>query len=121
LGKIGHFIEPIFEPLGLDWRYGVAMIMSFLAREVFVGALGTMFGMSGAEENIAGLAAQIQADGLTLGAGIGLLLFYVVALQCVATVAMLRAETGKSRIAWGLYAGYGILAYLIAVIAAHIF
>lgn len=120
LGKIGHFIEPVFEPLGLDWRYGVAMIMSFLAREVFVGALGTMFGMSGAEENIAGLAAQIQADGLTLGAGIGLLLFYVVALQCVATVAMLRAETGKSRIAWGLYAGYGILAYLIAVIAAHI-
>ena len=120
LGKIGHFIEPIFEPLGLDWRYGVAMIMSFLAREVFVGALGTMFGMSGAEENIAGLAAQIQADGLTLGAGIGLLLFYVVALQCVATVAMLRAETGKSRIAWGLYAGYGILAYLIALIAAHI-
>ena len=101
LGKIGHFIEPIFEPLGLDWRYGVAMIMSFLAREVFVGALGTMFGMSGAEENIAGLAAQIQADGLTLGAGIGLLLFYVVALQCVATVAMLRAETGKGRIAWG--------------------
>tara|TARA_B100000700_G_scaffold329082_1_gene449215 strand:- start:161 stop:1978 length:1818 start_codon:yes stop_codon:yes gene_type:complete len=120
LGKIGHFIEPIFEPLGLDWRYGVAIMMSFLAREVFVGALGTMFGMSGAEENIAGLAAQIQADGLSLGAGIGLLLFYVVALQCVATVAMLRAETGKSRIAWGLYVGYGVLAYCIAALAAHI-
>ena len=68
----------LFEPLGLDWRYGVAMIMSFLAREVFVGALGTMFGMSGAEKF--GLAAQIQADGLTLGAGIGLLLFML--LRC---------------------------------------
>ncbi|MDN4500857.1 ferrous iron transporter B [Alteromonadaceae bacterium BrNp21-10] len=120
LGQIGHFVEPIFEPLGLDWRYGVAIIMSFLAREVFVGALGTMFGIAGADENIGGLAANIQADGLTLGAGIGLLLFYVVALQCVATVAVLKAETGKARIAWGLYVAYGILAYIIAAVAANV-
>ncbi len=120
LGQIGHIIEPIFEPLGLDWRYGVAMIMSFLAREVFVGALGTMFGIDGADENIGGLAANIQADGLTLGAGIGLLLFYVVALQCVATVAMLRAETGRSRIAWGLFVAYGVLAYAIAALVANV-
>jgi ferrous iron transport protein B len=117
LGHIGQWIEPIFEPLGLDWRYGVAIIMSFLAREVFVGALGTLFGMDGADENIAGLAANIQADGLALGTGVGLLLFYVVALQCVATVAMLKAETGSNKIAWGLYLGYGVLAYLIAMIA----
>ncbi|RUO79977.1 ferrous iron transporter B [Idiomarina tyrosinivorans] len=116
LGQIGHIIEPIFEPMGLDWRYGVAIIMSFLAREVFVGALGTLFGMAGADDNIAGLAANIQADGLTLGAGLGLLLFYVVALQCVATVATLRAETGKGSIAWGLMAAYGVLAYIIAVV-----
>ncbi|MBC3764599.1 ferrous iron transporter B [Neptunicella marina] len=115
LGTIGHVIEPVFAPLGLDWRYGVAILMSFAAREVFVGALGTMLGIDGADENIGGLAAQIQADGLALGAGIGLLLFYVVALQCVATVAVLRAETGKSRIAWGLFALYGVLAYFIAM------
>lgn len=117
LGHIGQWIEPIFAPLGLDWRYGVAIIMSFLAREVFVGALGTLFGMDGADENIAGLAANIQADGLALGTGVGLLLFYVIALQCVATVAMLKAETGSNKIAWGLYLGYGILAYFIAMIA----
>lgn len=120
LGQIGHVIEPVFAPLGLDWRYGVAILMSFLAREVFVGALGTMFGIDGADENIGGLAANIQADGLTLGAGIGLLLFYVVALQCVATVAVLKAETGKSRIAWGLFVAYGLLAYCIALIAANL-
>ncbi len=120
LGQIGHFIEPIFSPLGLDWRYGVAILMSFLAREVFVGALGTLFGIDGADENIAGLAANIQADGLTFGAGFGLLLFYVVALQCVATVATIRAETGSTRIAVGLVIGYGLLAYLLAFLAANL-
>ena len=120
LGQIGHFIEPVFAPLGLDWRYGVAILMSFLAREVFVGALGTLFGIDGADENIAGLAANIQADGLALGAGVGLLLFYVVALQCVATVATIRAETGSNRIAAGLVIGYGLLAYALAYLAANL-
>ncbi|RDV25476.1 ferrous iron transporter B [Alteromonas aestuariivivens] len=116
LGAVGHYIEPVFAPLGLDWRYGVAILMSFLAREVFVGALGTLFGMDDAEDNVAGLAEKVQADGLTLGAGLGLVLFYVVALQCVATVAMIRGETGSSKLAWGLYVAYGVMAYAIAVL-----
>lgn len=121
LGHIGHFIEPVFAPLGLDWRYGVAILMSFLAREVFVGALGTLFGIEDAEENPASLAEQIQADGLTLGAGMGLLLFYVIALQCVATVATLRGETGSSKIAWGMFVCYGALAYCVAMTVNYIF
>ena len=121
LAMIGQWIEPIFAPLGLDWRYGVAILVSFLAREVFVGALGTLFGIEGADENIAGLAANIQADGLTLGAGLGLLIFYVVALQCVATGATLKGETGIKNIAWGLFVGYGMLAYSLAFIASHLF
>lgn len=121
LGQIGHVIQPVFEPMGLDWRYGVAILMSFLAREVFVGALGTLFGMDGAEDNVNGLAERIQADGLTTGAGLGLVLFYVVALQCVATVAMLKGETGSNKLAWGLYVGYGILAYVIAVLVNMLF
>jgi ferrous iron transport protein B len=120
LASIGQWIEPIFEPLGLDWRYGVAILVSFLAREVFVGALGTLFGIQGADEDIAGLAANIQQDGLALGAGIGLMLFYVVALQCVATVATIKGETGSGKIAWGLFVSYGLLAYLIAWIAASV-
>lgn len=120
LGQLGQFIAPVVEPLGLDWRYGVAIIMSFLAREVFVGALGTLYGMEGADENIAGLASQIMADGLTLGTGIGLMLFYVVALQCVATVATIKAEMGNSRLAWGLFVAYGLLAYSLAVAASQL-
>ena len=115
LGQIGHFIEPVFAPMGLDWRYGVAILMSFLAREVFVGALGTLFGLEGADEDVAGLAERVQADGMTTEAGLGLMLFYVVALQCVATVAMLKGESGSSKLSWGLYVAYGLLAYIIAV------
>jgi ferrous iron transport protein B len=120
LGQIGHFIEPIFTPLGIDWRYGIAILMSFLAREVFVGALGTLFGIEGADENISGLAANIQQDGLAFGAGIGILLFYVVALQCVATVATLKAETGSTKLVLGLVVGYGALAYLLAFTATSL-
>lgn len=120
LGSIGHFIEPVFTPLGLDWRYGIAIVMSFLAREVFVGALGTLYGMEGADENIAGLAQNIINEGMPLGTGIGLLLFYVIALQCVATVATLKGETGSNKLSWGLYVFYALLAYVVAFIASSI-
>ncbi|MDT0582147.1 MULTISPECIES: ferrous iron transporter B [Alteromonadaceae] len=114
LATIGQFVEPIFEPLGIDWRYAVAILVSFLAREVFVGVLGTMFSIENADENIAGLAANLQADGLTLASGIALMAFYVIALQCVATVATLKAETGKNRYAWGVFVAYGLLAYAVS-------
>ena len=119
LGQFGQFIAPVFEPLGVDWRYGVAIMMSFLAREVFVGALGTLYGMEGADENIAGLASQIMADGLPLGTGIGLMLFYVVALQCVATVATIKAEMGNAKLAWALFVTYGLVAYCLAALAHY--
>jgi ferrous iron transport protein B len=114
LATIGQFVEPIFEPLGIDWRYAVAILVSFLAREVFVGVLGTMFSIENADENIAGLAANLQADGLTLASGIALMAFYVIALQCVATVATLKGETGKNRYAWGVFVAYGLLAYAVS-------
>ncbi|WP_100644427.1 ferrous iron transporter B [Alteromonas facilis] len=114
LASIGRFIEPVFEPLGVDWRYGVAILVSFLAREVFVGVLGTLFSIENAEENMEGLAAMIQADGFTLASGIALLAFYVIALQCVATVATLKGETAKNRYSWGVFVAYGLLAYVVS-------
>jgi ferrous iron transport protein B len=114
LAIIGRSIEPIFAPLGVDWRYGVAILVSFLAREVFVGVLGTLFNIENADENMAGLTEQIQGDGFTLASGIALLAFYVIALQCVATVATLKGETGENRYSWGVFIGYGLLAYIIS-------
>jgi ferrous iron transport protein B len=114
LAMMGHAIEPIFAPLDLDWRYGVAILASFVAREVFVGTLGTMFGIDGADENIAGLAANVQADGLSLAAGMALLVFYVIALQCASTLAVMRKEVGNSRIPIYAFIGYSLMAYAMA-------
>ncbi len=121
LSKLGTLIEPIFAPMGLDWRYGVAILTSFLAREVFVSTLGTLFGIEGADENIVGLAENITANGLSFGAGLSLLVFFAIALQCVSTVAALKNEINSKKAAWGLYIFYGVLAYVLALITYWLF
>ena len=114
LAALGRFIEPVFSPLGLDWRYGVAIIASFLAREVFVGTLGTIFGIESADEDPASLADQIAASGLTAASGIALVVFFTIALQCVSTVALLAREAKSVRFAVQLLLGYLVLAWLVA-------
>ncbi len=114
LGLMGKWIEPAFAPFGLDWKYGVAILTSFLAREVFVGTLGTLFGIEGGEENIISLAEHIQNSGLPIGAGFALLVFFSIALQCVSTLAVLRKETGSWRLPAQLFVSYSILAYAAA-------
>ncbi|MEE4360856.1 MAG: nucleoside recognition domain-containing protein, partial [Pseudomonadales bacterium] len=114
LGALGHLIEPLFAPLGLDWRYGVAILSSFLAREVFVGTLGAIFGIEGAEENFVPLVAQIQASGLTVASGFALLVFYAIALQCVSTMVLLRREAQSALLPLQMFAAYGVLAYGLA-------
>jgi ferrous iron transport protein B len=92
LGRIGQVIEPTIEPLGLDWRFGVGLVSSLAAREVIVGTLGTIYGVENADEGSTELRAVLQRD-LDLGAAVGLLVFFVFALQCMSTVAVMRRET----------------------------
>lgn len=120
LGTIGKWIEPVFQPLGLDWRYGVAIISAFLAREVFVGTLGTIMGIEGAEDNILPLVEQVQANALPLGSGLALLVFFAIALQCVSTVAILARETHSWRLAGRMVLAYLTLAWLAAWITFQI-
>jgi ferrous iron transport protein B len=117
LGAIGKFIAPIFEPIGLDWKYGVAIIASFLAREVFVGTLGTLYGIEGAEEEFTSLAQQIQDSGISLASGVALFVFFAIAAQCVSTLATLRRESGSWSLPAGLFVGYSVLAYSLALMA----
>ncbi len=116
LGRFGQVIEPLFAPLGLDWRYGVAIMTSFLAREVFVGTLGTMFGIEGADENMVPLVDQIQASGLPVASGVALLFFFAIALMCVSTLAILSKESGSNKLAIKMFAAYGAIAYVGAVL-----
>ena len=117
LGQMGRFVEPVFAPLGLDWRYGVAVMSSFLAREVFVGTLGVIFGIEGAEENMVPLVAQIQNSDLGLASGVALLVFFAVALMCVSTMAVLSKEAASNRLAIRMFLAYSGMAYVMALLA----
>ena len=120
LGYLGRLIEPVFAPLGLDWKYGVAILASFLAREVFVGTLGTLFGIEGADEDVISLAQRVQDSGLALGSGFALLVFFAIAAQCVSTLAVLRRESGSWRLPAQMFVGYGLLAYTSAFVVYHL-
>ncbi len=121
LGITGQYIEPVFAPLGLDWRYGVAVLTSFLAREVFVGTLGTLFGIEGADEAVLPLVETIQQSGLPIGSGIALLILFALALQCISTLAILSKESQSKWLASKMLVGYGVLSYTLALLAYHIF
>ena len=120
LGFLGHIVEPLFAPLGLDWRYAVAILTSFLAREVFVGTLGTIFGIEAADENMTPLVQQIQASDLSIGSGLALLVFFAIALQCVSTLAILAKESESRTLALKMFVGYLLLAYAAALSIFHL-
>ena len=92
LGQMGQVIEPAIEPLGFDWRIGVGLVSSLAAREVIVGTLGTIYGIEDSDETSLELRAALQRD-LDFGGAVALLVFFVFALQCMSTVAMMRRET----------------------------
>ena len=121
LGYLGHWIEPIVRPLGLDWKFGIAILTSFLAREVFVGTLGTLYGLEEAKEHMASLGERLHGAGVTMASGIALLVFYALAMQCLATLAVLRKETGSNKIPVLVFIGYTILAYAASFVAYRIF
>ena len=120
LGQIGHIIEPAIAPLGFDWRIGVGLVTSLAAREVIVGALGTIYGTEMADEGSVALQEALRRD-LSTGAAIGLLVFFAFALQCMSTVAIMRRETGGWK--WpALQFGYMLfLGYMGAFVAVRIF
>jgi ferrous iron transport protein B len=108
LGRAGHFVEPVFRPLGWDWRVSSAVIAGFPAREVVVAVMGTIYAV-GAEADESSLAARLGSarwpDGgmiFTLPMVLGLLVFYAWCLQCAATVAVIRRETNSWK--WPVFA-----------------
>ncbi len=115
LGYLGHFVEPVFAPLGLDWRYGLAILTSFMAREVFVGTLGTIFGIEAADENMTPLIDHIQNSGMGIGSGLALLVFFAIALQCVSTMAILSKESASPSLPIKMFVAYFLFAYVAAI------
>ena len=93
--------EPVIAPLGFDWKIGIALVTSFAAREVFVGTMATLYsvGDNAGETSLTlhdKMAAAKREDGskvYTLATGLSLLIFYVLAMQCMSTIATVKRET----------------------------
>ena len=116
LGMLGKWIEPIFRPMGMDWKIGVAVLTSFLAREVFVGTLGTLYGIESVKGDTSSLANRLQSSGVTLASALALAVFYSLAMQCVSTLAVMKKETGSAKIPVFVFIGMTVVAYAAAAI-----
>ena len=121
-GKIGHLIEPVIKPLGFDWKIGIALVSSFAARETLVSTLGIIYNVGkDADEENADLKTQIlnakRDDGTPVWTpltALTLMVFFVLALQCMSTVAVVKRETNSW--AWALFMVFYMtgLAYVAA-------
>ena len=122
-GRVGQMIEPAIEPLGYDWRIGVGILGAFAAREVFVSTLGIVFGIAEADEESPSLRASLQnatrPDGsplMTPLAGISLMVFFVLACQCMSTIGVVRRESGTWRWPIFMFAYMSVLAYAASLV-----
>jgi len=110
-GRLGHLIEPAIAPLGFDWKMGIGIVASFAAREVFVSTMSVVYNVGEADDSDAGVASLAKVmqeekrdDGQPAYpplVGITLMVFYVFALQCVSTIAVVRRETNSWK--WPLF------------------
>lgn len=116
-GQLGKLLEPLFAPLGFDWKITIGILGSFAAREVFVSFMGQLYAVDveAAESTLREILAQV----IPLPVALSLLVFYVYALQCISTMAVLRRESGSWK--WvGLAFGYTFaLAYGLSFLTYH--
>lgn len=128
IGIMGKTVEPVIEPLGYDWKIGIALISSFAAREVFVGTLATIYSVESDDEDTTTIKERMASEmNPTTGkprfnfpVGMSLLVFYAFAMQCMATLAIVKRETKTWK--WPLIQlfGMGFLAYISSFIVYQI-
>ncbi|MBC7162951.1 MAG: ferrous iron transporter B [Immundisolibacter sp.] len=115
-GVLGSALAVVFEPIGFNWQISISLVPGLAAREVAVGALGTVYALSATGEDTAGALTPLIAQGWSLATGLSLLAWYVFAPQCLSTLATIKRETGGWRMPL-LAAGYLFaLAYLASFI-----
>ncbi len=119
-GILGRWLAVIFAPIGFNWQISIALVPGLAAREVAVGALGTVYALSATGEDTAGALAPLIAQDWGLATALSLLVWYVFAPQCLSTLAVIRRETGGWRWA-ALTAGYLFgLAYLASFVTYRV-
>jgi ferrous iron transport protein B len=123
---IGKFIEPVFLPMGLDWRVGVAILLSFAAREVFVSTLVVIFSISATSSNLLETLSFATFDGsnkllFELPSIVSLIVFFMIALQCMSTLAISKKETNSIAFASIQFVFYTVFAYISSIIVFKTF
>ena len=127
IGILGKTIEPVIRPLGYDWKIGIALITSFAAREVFVGTLATIYSVEADDENTTTIkekmASEVNETGgrlFNFPVGMSLMVFYAFAMQCMATLAIVKRETKSWK--WPLIQLFGMtfLAYVCSFLTYQI-
>ena len=115
-GQLGTLLAHVLEPVGFNWQISIALVSGLAAREVAVGALGTVYSMSAGGEAVGDALVPVIAAQWSLATGLAMLAWYIFAPQCLSTLAAVRRETGSWR-APALMAAYLFaLAYLAALI-----
>ncbi|MCH2195861.1 ferrous iron transport protein B [Kordia sp.] len=127
LGAIGKSIEPVIQPLGYDWKIGIALVSSFAAREVFIGTLATIYsvGSEGDDEEGNTIKAKMESEVyassgkkvFSFATGISLLLFYAFAMQCMSTLAIVKRETNSWKWPMIQLGTMTVIAFVAALIA----
>jgi ferrous iron transport protein B len=125
-GLLGHQIEPIIKPLGYDWKIGIALITSIAAREVFVGTMATLYSVEENDNNSLRqkLQSATHANGTkvySLPTALSLMIFYVLAMQCMSTLAVVKRETKSWKWPVFQFSYMTGLAYLMSFIVYQIF
>ena len=123
-GQAGQLIEPVFSPMGVDWRVGVGLISAFAAREVFVSSLAIVFNIADKDEEsmqdslLSQMSEAKMSDGssvFTISSVLGLIVFFMIALQCISTTGVAVRESGRWRFALMQLVVFNIVAYVLAV------
>jgi ferrous iron transport protein B len=127
-GILGKAIEPAIAPLGFDWKIGIALITSFAAREVFVSSMSTLYSIGNSEDEYTITQKMSKLTNahtgkklFDRGTSIALLLFYLFALQCMSTLAVVKKETGSWKFPVLQFIYMGCIAYASAWVAQLIF
>lgn len=119
-GMLGRALEVIFAPIGFGWQICIALVPGMAAREVAVGALGTVYALSESGDDVANTLGPLIAGSWSMATALSLLAWYVYAPQCLATLSTVRRETGSAKYAW-MMAGYMFgLAYIASFITYRV-
>ncbi|MBV8631660.1 MAG: ferrous iron transport protein B, partial [Silvibacterium sp.] len=118
VGHVGRWVEPVIHPLGFNWKIGIGLLSSIIAREVIVGTLGTLYGADPETQSL-GLQAALRHD-LTLGGAMALVVFFAFAMQCTSTLAVVRRETNSWKWPALQFAYMSVLAYTAALLVNQI-